>query len=120
MTTPAVERMGKRSSVGIAESTDGRGGSIHFHDHAVSGSELTVRDPRNGCPLVVEPRRYVFVVGGIGITSLLPMVEALAEHDKVWRLRYGGHTRALLPFIERLAEHGHRVHICPEDESGLL
>jgi len=97
---------------------DGRGGSREVHEQVTEGMELEVRGPRNRFPLVDAPS-YVFVVGGIGITPVLPMLRALGDGAQ-WRLLYGGRTRASMPFlaeIEKLGGDG--VTVVAEDEDGL-
>ncbi|MEV6947021.1 PDR/VanB family oxidoreductase [Streptomyces sp. NPDC051172] len=97
---------------------DGRGGSREVHEQVAEGMELEVRGPRNRFPLVEAPS-YVFVVGGIGITPVLPMLRALGEGTD-WRLVYGGRTRASMPFLEELEKlGGDRVTVVAEDEDGL-
>jgi ferredoxin-NADP reductase len=83
------------------------------------GSELTIIGPRNRFELV-PAQQYVFVVGGIGITPLLPMIESVAAAGLPWRLFYGGRSRASMAFLDRLARwHGH-VEVVPEDELGRI
>ncbi|UXX93113.1 PDR/VanB family oxidoreductase [Streptomyces sp. AD2-2] len=83
---------------------DGRGGSREVHEQVWEGTELEVRGPRNRFPLIDAPS-YVFVVGGIGITPVLPMLRALPEGAD-WRLVYAGRTPDSMPFLEELAEFG--------------
>ncbi|MFJ8136126.1 PDR/VanB family oxidoreductase [Streptomyces sp. NPDC096013] len=83
---------------------DGRGGSREVHEQVWEGTEVEVRGPRNRFPLIEAPS-YVFVVGGIGITPVLPMLRALPEGAD-WRLLYAGRTVNSMPFLEELAEFG--------------
>ncbi|MFI6461820.1 PDR/VanB family oxidoreductase [Streptomyces sp. NPDC050538] len=83
---------------------DGRGGSREVHEQVRVGAELEVRGPRNRFPLVDAPA-YLFVVGGIGITPVLPMLRALPEGVD-WRLVYVGRTPNSMPFLGELAEFG--------------
>lgn len=83
---------------------DGRGGSREVHEQVGVGAELEVRGPRNRFPLVDAPA-YLFVVGGIGITPVLPMLRALPEGVD-WRLVYVGRTQNSMPFLEELAAFG--------------
>ncbi|MER5745650.1 PDR/VanB family oxidoreductase [Streptomyces sp. NPDC002225] len=99
---------------------DGRGGSREVHERLREGEEVEVREPRNRFPLTGAPA-HLFVVGGIGITPVLPMLRALAAAGTDWRLLYGGRSRASMPFldeIERLDAGGGRVTVVPEDEAG--
>ncbi|MCL8010399.1 PDR/VanB family oxidoreductase [Streptomyces sp. AS02] len=83
---------------------DGRGGSREVHEQVREGMELEVRGPRNRFPLV-RAESYVFVVGGIGITPVLPMLRALPD-DVEWRLVYCGRGRASMPFVEDVEKLG--------------
>ncbi|MCX5047684.1 PDR/VanB family oxidoreductase [Streptomyces sp. NBC_00474] len=97
---------------------DGRGGSREMHERVREGTHVEVRGPRNRFPLVEAPS-YVFVVGGIGITPVLPMLRALGDGTP-WRLLYGGRTRASMPFLEEVGKlGGDRVTVVAEDEDGL-
>lgn len=98
----------------------GRGGSLEVHEQLHEGLEIEVRGPRNRFPLVEAPG-YVFVVGGIGITPVLPMLRSLAASGAEWRLLYGGRSRASMPFldeIEKLGADGGRVTVVAQDEAG--
>ncbi len=99
---------------------DGRGGSREVHEQLQEGLEVEVRGPRNRFPLTEAPG-YVFVVGGIGITPVLPMLRSLAASGADWRLVYGGRSRASMPFleeIEKLGADGGRVMVVAQDEAG--
>ncbi|WP_103531452.1 PDR/VanB family oxidoreductase [Streptomyces sp. SM11] len=99
---------------------DGRGGSLEVHEQLHEGLEIEVRGPRNRFPLA-EARGYVFVVGGIGITPVLPMLRSLAASGAEWRLLYGGRSRGSMPFldeIEKLGADGGRVTVVAQDEAG--
>ncbi|PBC63985.1 oxidoreductase [Streptomyces sp. Tue6028] len=97
---------------------DGRGGSREVHEQVWEGSEIEVRGPRNRFPLVDAPS-YVFVVGGIGITPVLPMLRAVRGRAD-WRLVYGGRSRASMPFLEEIEKlDPERVTVVAEDEVGL-
>ncbi|MET7984048.1 MULTISPECIES: PDR/VanB family oxidoreductase [unclassified Streptomyces] len=106
-------------TVAIRLVEDGRGGSREVHEHLREGMRVEVRGPRNRFPLVDAPA-YVFVVGGIGITPVMPMLRALPDGTD-WRLLYGGRTRASMPFLEEITKRGARdeVTVVAQDEDGL-
>jgi len=83
---------------------DGRGGSREVHEQVTEGMELEVRGPRNRFPLVEAPS-YVFVAGGIGITPILPMLQALGDGVE-WRLLYCGRSQESMPFLEEIEKLG--------------
>ncbi|WP_367319338.1 2Fe-2S iron-sulfur cluster-binding protein [Streptomyces sp. HUAS ZL42] len=105
--------------IAVLREPGGRGGSAYIHDHLREGATVRVRGPRNNFPLR-PAARHLFIAGGVGITPILPMVEAAEAAGADWRLLYGGRTRASMAFLDRLAPHGDRVLIRPQDEYGLL
>ncbi|MDT0478958.1 PDR/VanB family oxidoreductase [Streptomyces doebereineriae] len=105
--------------IAVLREPEGRGGSAYVHDHLREGSTVRVRGPRNNFPLR-PATRHLFVAGGVGITPILPMVEAAEAAGADWSLLYGGRTRTSMAFLDRLAPHGDRVLVRPQDEYGLL
>lgn len=109
-----------RFQVAVLREPDGRGGSAFVHERLIDGAPLRIRGPRNHFPLEPAPR-YLFIAGGIGITPIIPMVEAAHARDADWRLVYGGRTRASMAFANELRDrYGDRVSVRPQDETGLL
>jgi ferredoxin-NADP reductase len=105
--------------IGVLRDPQSRGGSDFVHDKAQVGSSVRVRGPRNHFPLVSAPR-YQFIAGGIGVTPILPMIEAAEAAGAQWQLVYGGRKRSSMAFVEDLSAYGERVAIWPQDEQGLL
>ncbi|MFI9385908.1 PDR/VanB family oxidoreductase [Kutzneria sp. NPDC052558] len=109
-----------RYRVAVRREQRGRGGSRWVHDILAEGNVVDASPPRNNFELV-EAKRYLFIAGGIGITPLLPMMDAARTDGIEYRLAYGGRSRASMPFLAELAaEHGDAVTVHPEDEVGLL
>ncbi|MFD5406230.1 PDR/VanB family oxidoreductase [Streptomyces griseorubiginosus] len=105
--------------IAVLREPQGRGGSAYVHDRLLEGADVLVRGPRNNFPLR-PAARHLFVAGGVGITPILPMVEAAEASGADWCLLYGGRTRTSMAFLDRLAPHGDRVLVRPQDEYGLL
>jgi ferredoxin-NADP reductase len=106
--------------VAVLREPESRGGSAHVHDALVEGAEVEVRGPRNHFPLVPAPS-YLFVAGGIGITPILPMIDAADAAGATWELHYGGRSRRSMAFLESLEEAtGQQVTLHPQDEVGLI
>jgi len=102
-------------AVGILLDPNSRGGSQFVHDKLHEGTTVRVRGPRNHFPLVSSPR-YQFIAGGIGITPMLPMIEAAEATGANWHLLYGGRTRSSMAFLGELKRFGERVTVCARDE----
>ena len=102
----------------------GGGGSIEVHDELPVSATVTTNGPRNAFPLTVPgygspAQRFRFIVGGIGITPILPML-GLAERLGVdWSMVYVGRSVDSLPFTDEVARFGDRIHIRTDDVHGL-
>ena len=95
-----------------------RGGSRYVHDRLHEGVTVRVCGPRNHFPLA-DATHYRFIAGGIGITPIVPMIEAVQRAGNDWTLFYGGRTRASMAFASELAErYPQRVTLWPVDELG--
>jgi ferredoxin-NADP reductase len=103
--------------VGILRERSGRGGSVHAHEELRRGSTVRVRGPRNHFEFL-PAEKYIFIAGGIGITPLLPMINAVGA--AAWRLSYGGRSISTMAFLGELAILADHVDIRPQDEHGLL
>ena len=104
--------------VGVLRDPHSRGGSAYVHEKLVEGATVRVRGPRNHFALVASPR-YQFIAGGIGITPILPMIEAVEARGAEWRLTYVGRSRASMAFLDKL-DSDDRVTVWPRDENGRL
>lgn len=105
--------------VGVLLDPESRGGSSYIHQNLGVGSTVRTRGPRNHFPFVRAPK-YLFVAGGIGITPLLPMIDAAEATGADWELHYVGRTRATMGFLEELADYGDKVTLIPRDETDPL
>lgn len=106
--------------IAVLREPEGRGGSEFIHSSLNPGTQVEVRGPRNHFELH-PAERYMFIAGGIGITPILPMLDAATAAGAQWSLLYGGRTRASMAFADALvARFGDRVIIRPQDRHGLL
>ena len=104
--------------IAVLREAASRGGSKEIHETALVGRRLAVRGPRNQFRLV-EATCYLFLAGGIGITPILPMLEAVRRARAPFRLVYGGRTRTSMAFLDTLSGLGaDACQILPEDEAG--
>ncbi|MEU5878039.1 PDR/VanB family oxidoreductase [Spirillospora sp. NPDC047279] len=94
----------------------GGGGSVEVHEELVEGRTVRVQGPRNAFPFLAR-ESYLFLAGGIGITPILPMVQAADRLGAGWRLVYTGRSRDTLPFLDELPHD--RVVVRTDDEHGV-
>ncbi|WP_300677514.1 PDR/VanB family oxidoreductase [Nocardioides sp.] len=103
-------------TVAVRREAESRGGSALMHDLAV-GAALRCRMPRNHFTFAPVEGPVTFVAGGIGITPLLPMIEAATAAGRTWVLHYAGRSRASMAYAERLVTtYGDRVRLHVDDE----
>jgi len=102
--------------VGVLLDPNSRGGSRYVHGNLVEGASVRVRGPRNHFSLVDSPR-YRFIAGGIGITPIMPMVDAADRAGTDWTLLYLGRSHKTMAFAEELSNrYESRVTLWPRDE----
>ncbi|GAA1142981.1 PDR/VanB family oxidoreductase [Nocardioides aquiterrae] len=104
--------------IAVLREPKSRGGSEEVHKSLRPGMELKIHGPRNRFALE-RADDYLFIAGGIGITPLLPMIEAVDGLGLSWRLVYGGRSRATMAFLDIL-ELYENVVVLPQDEYGLI
>ena len=112
---------GRRTEYRIAvrRIADGRGGSIEMHDAFDVGDVLTFEGPCNAFYLGSAERDVLFVIGGIGVTPILPMIRAAQRRGIDWRAVYAGRGREYMPFLdEMLSVAADRVTVWADDERG--
>jgi len=94
--------------VAVLLETDGEGGSRHIHERIRQGQLVRVSEPRSLFRFEVAPR-MVFVAGGIGITPILPMLDAAEAGGVDWTLHYAGRAPETMAFGASLGRFGDRV-----------
>lgn len=82
---PPHER--QRYLIGVLRDPASRGGSLAMHDEVRAGAVLQVSAPKNHFPLVQAPGSLL-LAGGIGITPMLAMAEALSDQGAGFELHY--------------------------------
>ncbi|CAA0115955.1 Phenoxybenzoate dioxygenase subunit beta [Mycolicibacterium vanbaalenii] len=107
-----------RYRIAVHLAAPSRGGSAWLHANAVPGKILDVSGPDNH--FMLEPAEdYLFVAGGIGITPIKAMIEALPAHRR-WRLVYIGRSRATMAFSRELKQRWpQHVSVYARDETGV-
>lgn len=105
--------------IAVKRDPAGRGGSLRLCDTLREGDAVRVSAPRNNFALHDGPAPAVLIAGGIGITPLWSMAQALQARGTPWELHYACRSRedaALVQELEQLpsvrlhfdGEHGGR------------
>jgi ferredoxin-NADP reductase len=114
---------GRRTDYRIAvrRIADGGGGSIEMHDAFDVGDTLAFEGPRNAFYLGTSERDVLFVIGGIGVTPILPMMRAATNRGINWQAIYAGRSREYMPLLDEvMAVAPDRVTVWADDERGGL
>jgi ferredoxin-NADP reductase/phenylpropionate dioxygenase-like ring-hydroxylating dioxygenase large terminal subunit len=89
-------------TIGVKLEPDSKGGSKCMHETVREGDILAISEPRNNFPLRRDAVKTLFVAGGIGITPLLAMAQALHHSGLNHELHYFAQSDAQLAFPDRL------------------
>jgi ferredoxin-NADP reductase len=112
---------GRRTDYRIAvrRIADGGGGSMEMHDTFDVGDTVVFEGPRNAFYLVTDEQDVLFVIGGIGVTPILPMIQVAQQHGINWRAIYAGRGRDHMPLLDEvMAVDPDRVTVWADDERG--
>jgi ferredoxin-NADP reductase/nitrite reductase/ring-hydroxylating ferredoxin subunit len=88
--------------IGVKLEAASAGGSDFIHNHLREGDLLAVSPPRNNFPLRRDATQTLLIAGGIGITPLLAMAQALRHMRLAFTLHYFAQGQTHLAFPERL------------------
>jgi phthalate 4,5-dioxygenase reductase subunit len=97
-----------RYVIAVKRENAGRGGSLSFTTNIHEGDEVIVAGPANQFAMSPrEPKSYIFIAGGIGITPIRAMVRALIRHGKMnFTLYYFTRTPSAMAFREEFSAPG--------------
>ena len=88
--------------IAVLREEGGRGGSGAVHDSYRIGTRIRSEMPANHFGLHTDDRPALLIAGGIGITPIKAMAQALDERGAKFDLHYAGRARAEMAFRDRL------------------
>lgn len=97
--------------IGVKREPESRGGSQSMHEQVAEGTKLAITVPRNAFPLRRNGKRPVLIAGGIGITPILAMAQALQANGDAFEMHYFVRGAEHLPFGDRLRALGANLHV---------
>jgi len=101
-------RDASRYKIAVKREPDGRGGSRSMHEDLEEGSAIGILEPRNHFPLADDAKHSLFIAGGIGITPIYAMIQALDAAGGSWELHYCARSQAHAAFYPELVALGGR------------
>ena len=106
--------------IAVLKEDAGRGGSAYIHDVLQEGDALAVSPPKNHFPFAANKKCF-FIAGGIGITPIVPMVQAAAAAGLDWHLLYLARNAADFIFLQELQQvDGARITAHASNQDGLF
>jgi hypothetical protein len=88
--------------IAVLREEAGSGGSAALHDRYRIGTRLRVDMPANHFGLHGDERPALLIAGGIGITPIKSMAQALEARGAEFQLHYAGRSPGEMPFRDRL------------------
>jgi vanillate O-demethylase ferredoxin subunit len=92
-----------RYLIAVLHEPASRGGSHAMHEEVAAGALLRISAPKNHFALAPQAEHSLLLAGGIGITPLLAMAEALTAAGASFELHVCARSRARAAFHARLA-----------------
>ncbi|MGO3890534.1 MAG: PDR/VanB family oxidoreductase [Paenalcaligenes sp.] len=87
--------------IAVLKDDASRGGSTYIHEVLQEGDALPVSIPKNHFPFAANKKCF-FIAGGIGITPIVPMIQAAAAAGLDWHLLYLARNQSDFIFVESL------------------
>ncbi|POX98944.1 oxidoreductase [Mycobacterium kansasii] len=107
--------------IAIRRIADGGGGSVEMHEAYDVGDPLVFEGPHNAFYLGTAEPDPLFVIGGIGVTPILPMIQAAQQRGTHWRAVYAGRSRDHMPLLDEVVSVApERVTVWADDERGRI
>lgn len=106
-----------RYQIAVLREPASRGGSIAMHDEIEAGHIIAISAPKNHFPLA-PARRSLLFAGGIGVTPILAMAEALSGAGAEFEMHYSVRSPEREAFRERIAAAPFAAHVHVHYDSG--
>ncbi|MGX9935176.1 PDR/VanB family oxidoreductase [Advenella kashmirensis] len=90
--------------IGVLQESKSRGGSKMLCETVEEGDILEISAPKNHFPLDLNAKKSLLVAGGIGVTPILSMAEALTNSGREFEMHYAARSTDRMGFRERIQE----------------
>lgn len=104
--------------IAVLKEPKGTGGSQSVHDQFHLGMRLNTEIPENYFKLHSDDRPVVLIAGGIGITPIKAMAQALAQRGQRLEIHYAGRSVQEMAFYDRLSRAFGEQLTCYESSRG--
>jgi phthalate 4,5-dioxygenase reductase subunit len=109
-----------RYLIAVKQETSGRGGSLSFTRDIGEGDTVVAEPPENEFEMAkAEPKRLIFIAGGIGITPIRAMILHCLRHGKTnFMLYYFTRSPSMMAFREEFAHAGFEGKVVLHHDNG--
>lgn len=101
----------RRYILGVKREQNGRGGSSAMHSNLQEGAQLRISNPKNNFGLRPNSGRNLLLAGGIGVTPLLCMAQALAHQNADFELHYFVRSNSEMAFGDMISKSSWSEHV---------
>lgn len=110
----------RRYGIAVLKTAPSRGGSRTLHEEIQIGDRIEISAPKQHFELCSGATRSLLFAGGIGITPIIAMADALARSGADFELHYSVRTPRRAAFAQRLmrSSYARRVHFHYSDAAG--
>lgn len=99
-----------RYLIGVLRDPASRGGSVAIHERLEAGAVIEISAPRNHFPLKAGTRS-ILIAGGIGVTPMLCMAEALHASATGFTLHYCARSQDKAAFRSRIEQSAYKQQV---------
>jgi phthalate 4,5-dioxygenase reductase component len=94
-----------RYVIAVKQEKTGRGGSLNLTTEVEPGAEIEIEPPTNDFEMAAaEPKNYIFIAGGIGITPIRSMIRHIVRLGKTnFKLYYFTRTPSMMAFRDEFS-----------------
>lgn len=100
-----------RYRIAVQEEVNGSGGSQFLHSTPRVGDTVYVSEPKNEFPLMADAEHSLLIAGGIGITPIYAMAQALHKKGASFEMHYSARSAEKAAFLEDLHQLGCQIYI---------
>jgi vanillate O-demethylase ferredoxin subunit len=107
-------------TIAVFQVKNSRGGSIAMHQLQI-GDSLDITQPIQNFPLRFGAQKYVLLAGGIGVTAIIAMANALKTFGADYEFHYVGRSWEAMAFTSELKQsHGDKMKFYVDDKGTPL
>lgn len=107
-------------TIAVKKEKNSRGGSVWIHEHLKVSDVIQIKSPKNFFKLNMDVKQHVLIAGGIGITPILSMANALRAQNKPYQILYLAHHRQHMALLDEVLAHGENAQLFISTEGKKL